>query len=290
MSEWLFDYGGYRQVAKIWTKKNNVYWAIGKSLPLKNRAELRFRSAAEAKKTLDHMEERLKVRGYLPFDESKGLPESIWKEPARHLEMEAHLKTNPEDESTYLVYADWLQANNNPRGELIALMASYNKQLENHSLRKKIDQYIIDHASELLGPLRAWMQTCDEHQIPAMEWRLGFIDKFMFARSDFDDWSVEFDNQSLPEIFVTLLNHPSCALLQKLHIREISFHFASYQDMIQAMKEVANLPLRHLNMVDFEYPENMNISWIELGNVSALWQSFPELESVTLQTGSMILN
>jgi uncharacterized protein (TIGR02996 family) len=100
---------------------------------------------------------------------------------ARNRDLEEQIFADPSDPAAYLVYADWLQAQGDPRGELIVL----------HHNDGNADAFIIEHDHELLG------RFADDH--PAtfdLTWRLGFVQKAtigweMFGGEDDDDSSVD---------------------------------------------------------------------------------------------------
>ncbi len=80
-------------------------------------------------------------------------------------ELEAAIEKDPDDEAAYLVYGDWLQAEDDPRGELIALQAAALRDPSDKKLAKRIDKHIAQHANELLAGL-------EEIEVV---WHLGFV-------------------------------------------------------------------------------------------------------------------
>jgi uncharacterized protein (TIGR02996 family) len=101
--------------------------------------------------------------------------------PARNTELEEQIFADPSDPSAYLVYADWLQAQNDPRGELIML----------HHRDGDAAAFIAEHKTALLG--RFADETPETFQLT---WRLGFVQKAtigwqMFGSEDNDDTSAD---------------------------------------------------------------------------------------------------
>lgn len=111
-------------------------------------------------------------------------------------ELVAAIERDPDDETGYLVYGDFLQSRSDPRGELIAL----------HRAGKKgrlADQLIANHRARLLGPLAE-----HEGQVK-LEWHLGFVRR---AR-------VVADNEAQAcELVQDLVRSPSARFLRRLEV------------------------------------------------------------------------
>jgi uncharacterized protein (TIGR02996 family) len=82
--------------------------------------------------------------------------------PARNEEIEREILKAPDDPAAYLVYADWLQGQGDPRGELIV------RQRED----RDADPFLAEHRELFLG--RFATATPETFQL---EWRFGFIRK-----------------------------------------------------------------------------------------------------------------
>src|SRR5687767_3801833 len=61
--------------------------------------------------------------------------------PKSNAALEKAIVANPHDDDAYMVYADWLQSENDPRGELIALMRADAKKGKKF-LDKNIDYFL----------------------------------------------------------------------------------------------------------------------------------------------------
>lgn len=100
--------------------------------------------------------------------------------------LEALIRANPDDERTYLVYADWLQEQNDPRGLLIATMAAgepYQPLLDAHRA-----QFVPSIKQQLF-----------------YVWTLGFMTE---AHLETPHWAV----------VRRVLRHPSAIVLRTLKI------------------------------------------------------------------------
>ncbi|MEO8840737.1 MAG: TIGR02996 domain-containing protein, partial [Kofleriaceae bacterium] len=67
---------------------------------------------------------------------------------ARNEQLERRLADHPDDRATYEVYADWLQTQGDPRGELILLMLRAEDQ-PNARLAAQISAFQQRHVHEL---------------------------------------------------------------------------------------------------------------------------------------------
>jgi uncharacterized protein (TIGR02996 family) len=148
--------------------------------------------------------------GYkLVFDDdlgTDGAAESSGPE-ARNPELEAAILAAPDDPRAYLVYGDWLQAQHDPRGELVALQHAMQGEKEPGrflELRRAEQAIFKQHAGYLLGALLPELHRCK------LEWRLGFIHS---ARLTFDG------TEAAPEQLLELvLSIPSSRFLQELEL------------------------------------------------------------------------
>jgi uncharacterized protein (TIGR02996 family) len=205
---------------------------------------------------------------------------------ARHPELEAKLVENPGDIETRLVYADFLQSQGDPRGELIVLQHRYQGQ--------DFAPYLEKHKGALLGPLVRFVKTSDHDPQPALEWHLGFIRSARLAfPSPIVDGSTSYSRWDQADKAVAdLLTHPSGMLLEELTVTmydgmpfdavcsAIAMHDApalrdlrlgAYYDAGPGAREV----------VGYHDP----IPWCSLGDASLMWAALPRLESLRIQVG-----
>jgi len=97
---------------------------------------------------------------------------------ARNPELEALIAEDPADLSRYLIYADWLQQQGDPRGELITvhhkLATAPERELD--ALEHIEWKLMRDFGKELLGPLsRHTLIRSGANSIRALAWRCGFV-------------------------------------------------------------------------------------------------------------------
>jgi uncharacterized protein (TIGR02996 family) len=108
-----------------------------------------------------------------------------------HPEMIRAIQARPQRREAYLVYADWLVAQGDPRGELIVTMA----------LERDVEPLFREHEAQLRP---VWMQGMK------LEWRLGFLRKVTAPANDC--WRVR-----------RLLRHPSALALEELVLEDATW-------------------------------------------------------------------
>ncbi|HEY0251199.1 MAG TPA: TIGR02996 domain-containing protein, partial [Kofleriaceae bacterium] len=202
---------------------------------------------------------------------------------ATNPELEHAIETNPDDKQAYSVYADWLQTQNDPRGELIALSLAGNEAAVGGLLLKK--------GGDLLGPLVDQQKSHDGNATENFTWRWGFIDR---ARLSYDENMFE-GEVDLVQVLRDLLEHPAGRF-----IRELVFAFngetaeSNLDDLINVIAEKPRPTLRSLFFGDIKYAgaareqdqgEDTEISWYSVGNLTELWPQVSNLEKLIITSG-----
>lgn len=111
---------------------------------------------------------------------------------AHHPELEGAIVADPTDDSRRLVFADWLLERRDPRGELIARMAS-GVDFRDH----------LEAFSDHLAP--PWMASCE------LGWHLGFVRVLTFREIS------RLDTSLLRRLF----RHPSMMVVEELGLSGI---------------------------------------------------------------------
>jgi uncharacterized protein (TIGR02996 family) len=93
---------------------------------------------------------------------------------ATKAELEAAIEKDPTDEDAYLVYGDWLQGEDDARGELIALQAASLRDPGDKKAAQRAAKYLAEH-----GEL-----ACDLGKSTTVTWHLGFVRDVRFAAGD----------------------------------------------------------------------------------------------------------
>ncbi|HEY1811360.1 MAG TPA: TIGR02996 domain-containing protein [Kofleriaceae bacterium] len=123
---------------------------------------------------------------------------------ARNFELERALIADPDDVAAYLVYADWLQQEGDPRGELIARMI----QAESAPAAETKDDAKLRAATKRLSE-RLGGELADLNP----SWRRGFVDAVVLARDRV--------RGPYPERLAALFRDRSAALLRTIVLHDV---------------------------------------------------------------------
>ncbi|MGZ3424296.1 MAG: WGR domain-containing protein, partial [Polyangiales bacterium] len=154
-------------------------------------------------------------------------------------------------------------------------------------LRAAAASLVKKHGARFLGKLAKHETTHDGNDEPGYTWNLGFLKSARFA---WDHYADEGDEIDLSEVVRTLLRHPSGKFLQELTLGlNRADPDCEYQAILTAIVEEGSKSLRTLFVGDFEYPDQIEISWTNVGNMNDVWKALPNLEKVILQGGEIAL-
>jgi uncharacterized protein (TIGR02996 family) len=263
-----------------------------------------FTSKADAQKELDKLVAEKTKKGYAEncngggAAKTEAAPRTSARSDgqatadARNPGLEKAILANPTDRDAYAVFADWLQEQGDPRGELISL------QLGNRD--KAAKQLIDDHADYFLGPLaehqktrdglgnnsvshlrtsaqeKEWQKTGEQ----AFLWRNGFIYR---VRLSHDKYFDEAWKGKTADVLDQVLRHPSGR-----YVVEFSFQSngdpndeGNLQEIIDVLGKKAPPTTRKITFGD-----NVDqVSWHHTGNLGKLWKGVPHLRILEIETG-----
>ena len=136
----------------------------------------------------------------------------------------------PDDVNTYLVYADWLQEQNDARGLLISTMAS----------GKPHDELLNSYATQFVPAVKATVNYA---------WKFGFIE-----HADFETprWSA----------VRRVLRHPSSLVLKTIRLRDFSFGYYERATEWNALVPLLPPTITHIHV------EPTSTLWRERGNLA----------------------
>ncbi|NTX35513.1 MULTISPECIES: WGR domain-containing protein [unclassified Myxococcus] len=240
-----------------------------------------FDSPEAAQKEYDKLVREKEKKGYELVGDGEGGDDGDDESPSvegkSNPELEAAIQKDPANVDAYLVYGDWLQSQGDPRGELVALQHAVSKAegTEASTLKRQITAHIKKHKALLLGGLaKAWSE--EELKV---EWHLGFIRDARLGKKDYDS------ELEVPETLVKLLAHPSAKFLQSLTIGMVDMEGENYYaGVVEAIVKTKGMPtLRSLFLGDFEYPDETEISWSYINDVTGLYKVLPNLRSLRLR-------
>jgi len=245
-----------------------------------------FGDAAEAKIQYEKIIAEKEKKGYQLVSGSRPAAPKAASNP----ELERAILDAPDDERNYAIYADWLQAEGDPRGELIALALAGKK--------KEADKLLAAHADFFLpGPGKKKRKSSDEDDDDGegggdlwemlrkgYTWHNGFI-RSLKIKPTYDDYESGVDQDAIIEALGAVLAHPSGRFLREVTLGLLDFESDNDYTGFLKFVDKARPPLTSLFLGDFEYPDDTEMSWAGIGDLSKLWGAAPRLEKLILQGG-----
>ncbi|MBA2539407.1 MAG: TIGR02996 domain-containing protein [Deltaproteobacteria bacterium] len=219
-------------------------------------------------------------------------------------ELEAAILAAPDDDDAYSVYADWLQAQDQPRGQLAATQAAIaklpkGKPADQHyytsdsavrevwfdASRAKGAKALFDRQAALfadhaLNPadydLAEYTQNNDggtQRSGARFHWRHGFVRAAWFELGGAGAEGLAAVTHAV--------GHPSCRFLRSLTLGQL-YDSGYGTKALTAIAKVTPKTLRFLHLGDFGIgsPE---ISWVDVGDVSPFYKATPDLEMLVIQ-------
>jgi len=252
-----------------------------------------FDSKGGAQKELDRLVAEKTKKGYAESGGGKveATDVGIAKGDARNPALEKAILANPLDVEAYSVFADWLQEQGDPRGELMSLQLAH---------KDKAAQALIDkHPAYFLGPLaehvvvhdsnsnnsRSHLRTKEEEKewqktaAKAFLWRNGFIYRVRLSHDSYSDEKFEGDTV---DILKDVFEHPSGRYVVELNFMSNGDpNEGDLQDLIDMVGKKAPPTVRKITFGD-----NIDqISWHHTGNLGKMWKGVPNLEVLEIETG-----
>jgi uncharacterized protein (TIGR02996 family) len=215
-----------------------------------------YGTPAKAKAAHDELVAKHREQGYLVMGELPAPQVPIARDPA----MEAELRRDREDPAPYLVYADWLQGQGSPLGEMLVL-AQRKKMKQAEAIAKKIGLPDPDMA--------------------VVEWRHGLWRKLRFNNT-VDHMTMAWE----PAAFArALFSSPLCCALEELSIGMLRWEDQDDPDVLaEAGKHAWAKELPRLRVGDVEGDIDMNHHGI--GTVGKIiTKTFPKLTSLWMRGG-----
>ncbi len=241
-----------------------------------------YKSAGEAKAEHDKLVAEKTKKGYeLVRGAAPAAPVTTHAHDAK---LEAMIEAAPDDVHGYEVYADWLQGQGDPRGELIAL------QIANKAAPAK--KLIEQNKAHFYGKLAGATDMLERYEYSPLgdntHWRWGYLEKLWishkYERSSMHDGEKE--EVDVAEALDSLLGNPSTRFLRELTVGIVSYEDNGYDDIAKVIAKHPKPTIKKLILGDF-YSEETELNWSNMGDVSPVYKAVPNLESLTLRSGTM---
>ncbi len=177
-------------------------------------------------------------------------------------ELEAEIRANRSDEAAYLVYADWLTANGDPRGELA--------MVQHKGLHAREQEILTANGGFLAGV---------SPEVASVRWRLGTWEMLRFM-NDMDWMDSSFDTRAVAS---RLFDHPAAACLDELRVGILRWEDQA-EDVPALLDEAAGRAfaphLRKLVFGDGGEMEDVDNAHHSVGDLSVISRAFPRLEEL----------
>jgi len=205
---------------------------------------------------------------------------------AQNPKLEAAIASDPDSPDAYLVYADWLQSQGDPRGELIVLQHA-NKTAAAKKLLEQNREHFWGKLADFTDILEAYPYRPLGR---TTTWRWGYLEALWISNKHERDRMY---GEGKPAIDVDealgwMLDHPSARFLRELTVGIISYESNGYDDTAKVIGKRSLPTLRKLILGDF-YSEETELNWSDAGSLQAIYKAVPNLESLTVRSGSMKL-
>jgi hypothetical protein len=166
------------------------------------------------------------------------------------------------------------------RGNL-ALAASKAKGAAKTKLNKQIAEFDAEHGEALYGkPFLALLKKEDFDEVAKLTDKYGFIWSATVKSPEYE-WGGTAPNT----ILGAMVKSSAARLLTELDIGMMDSDYpVNLQKAIEAITKAGKLEsMRTLFLGDFEYPEESEISWVEVGKVSKVLPVVPNLRSLKVR-------
>jgi uncharacterized protein (TIGR02996 family) len=203
-------------------------------------------------------------------------PKAVLTRTARNEEMEAAIEQAPSDPERFLVYADWLQQQGDPRGELIVLqhaIADGGKGLGQIAKLEQQEKALFKkYEKELLGPLAPFAEVKIEGRVTrGLAWRYGFV-RALRLPAAFQTSDRRAPNRTIA--VRTLLQHPAGRFVERLVISDMGEQRRDTDPFFDLLEKSAPSTLTSLV-----------IGW---GRLDRVWRALPQLRTLILLSSAKI--
>ncbi|MEJ7603595.1 MAG: TIGR02996 domain-containing protein [Kofleriaceae bacterium] len=226
-----------------------------------------YPSIAEAARAYDDLVVDRRTAGFTRVDEQPDV--AVIAGRAREAEdLEAAIDDDPTDPAAYLVYADALQREGDPRGELITLQIAAEREAAAKATRSvagpAAGKLLAAQVGSLLGPLAESVADVRDLVGPPFGWRFGFIHRVELVTTKGRDLAALLDQ---------VLAHPSGRFVVELVVR-CDGH-AETTAVLDAVARARPPTLRELDVRVTHHEGG-------LASLGELWPAIPRLERLGL--------
>ena len=282
-----FSEGSSNKFWEIALDDTNVRTRYGKIGTPGQATEKEFDSKSEAFKELDRLIDEKTKKGYAEKGGGDGDGDgAAGGGDARNPALEKAILANPYDKDAYSVFADWLQEQGDPRGELMALQLAGKDKPAQAMIDKQADYFLgplSEHLTCYDGDLgnnnrenaKQWVAEARQTFL----WKNGFIHRLRLAHDSYAD--EEFEGK-LADVAELTLRHPSGRFLVELSFNSNGDpNEDNLDDLLTIFGKKAPATVRKIRIGD-----NVDqISWYKVGKLGKLWKGVPNLQDFEIEAG-----
>ncbi|MFT3699567.1 MAG: TIGR02996 domain-containing protein [Kofleriaceae bacterium] len=199
---------------------------------------------------------------------------------ATNPELEAELATG--DDNARTVYGDWLQQQNDPRGDLIAVQTELAHKRD-AKLKARETELLAKHSTYFVPESLGIALKLPKRGGPRCEiaWRGGFFDHLILAKDVTPSWA-EID---LVAILRDALAHPSAKVLAKITLGAPGGSPWSYLPLLAEIVNAKPAHLTELSIAETK-PGEMEREWARVGDLAPVINALPALEILRVRAGT----
>jgi uncharacterized protein (TIGR02996 family) len=226
--------------------------------------------SAEARAEMKKLINQKTKKGY-QFIGRGGVPTG-----ARNPELEAEIVKDPDNADAFAVYGDWLQAQGDPRGELVTIQLGLQKDPEDKKLRAAEEKLFQENAAHFFGlphptegddnrrPVRYkgddwqrsdWPKDGWAFGYMTTEWKNGFVSRLYFDPGYYYDGpGDELGSADAGELLGEILEHPSMRFVREIHCADIwaDYDMGEGPELGEAVSAITDAPCTEvLEVIDF---------------------------------------
>jgi uncharacterized protein (TIGR02996 family) len=179
---------------------------------------------------------------------------------------------DPDDPHAWLAYGDWLQREQDPRGDLVVAAAS---GADPTALLRRLEDELLGRFAGTLKPYGVFT------------WHMGHWKQAKVTCDYETAESMPDDVDGSADVLRHLLGHPSARFVQDLRLGLVDTFMdglADWQGCLDVLVRAGVRPtLRRLFVGDYERVDDTEISWTTIGSLAGVWSVLPRLEHLTVQ-------
>jgi uncharacterized protein (TIGR02996 family) len=192
-------------------------------------------------------------------------------------ELEAAILADPDSPAGYSVYADWLEQQGDPHGELINVQLA-RETSSDPELATRERELLAAHANKLLGGLLDYpLGPADPVEV---DWRRGFVFRATVKTS--------YESNDGAFIYRELAARPVARFLRELCLGAGCSYGGRPPDDTSILEALRDCPLPLLRSLSIDCL-GRELSWTHVGDLSIANESLRGLESLEIVTGRMTL-